>query len=239
MSSRSIFVFLRTKFLMMRAIPYINIHTHKSYSTKDIVAIVNISYVDKNCILDNDLKYSIGLHPWDIDKIKLSNFNEELASQAIKINAVAIGEIGLDKIIETNFVKQEDIFISQLNVARQLRKPVIIHCVRAFSDLIRIKKCNDTHTPWIIHGYQKNIEIAENLLQANCYLSFGKALLHNKRLQKVFQNIPEDKFFLETDDSDIKIEEIYSKAAMLRKRDIEEIKKQILKNYNTCFKNYE
>lgn len=223
----------------MSTIPYINIHTHNTHYRKNSVVIVNMSYANTPNNLRSDSIYSIGLHPWDIAKVELFNLSEELAQQAVNLNAIAIGEIGLDKFIDTDFKKQEEIFKSQLNVAKQLQKPVIIHCVKAFSDLIRIKKTNDTDTPWIIHGYRKNIEIATSLLKAGCYLSFGNALLKNEKLQKVFQNIPENKFFLETDNSDITIEDIYTKAAVLKKMDTEEIKNQILKNYNTCFKSYE
>jgi len=224
---------------MMSAVPYINVHTHNTYSKENTVAIVNMSYADTPNNLGSDLLYSIGLHPWDIAKVELFNLSEELAQQAVNLNAIAIGEIGLDKFIDTDFKKQEDIFKSQLNVAKQLQKPVIIHCVRAFSDLIRIKKTNDTHTPWIIHGYRKNDEIAKSLLKTGCYLSFGKALLNNKKLQNIFQNIPDDKFFLETDNSDITIEDIYLKAAILKNNSVDDIKTQIVKNYNTCFKDYE
>ncbi|MGQ1909260.1 TatD family hydrolase [Marinifilum sp. RC60d5] len=222
----------------MAATPYIDIHTHNLNFFQEIKAIVNISLFEDNTNINNNLNYSVGLHPWNIKEERLS-IEQSLISETKKLKAIAIGEIGLDKAISTNLLVQENIFTSQIKIARQLRKPVIIHCVRAFSELLKIKKKHESHTAWIIHGYQKNIEIASNLLKADCYLSFGEAILRNKKLQQVFKQIPNDKFFLETDDSELSIMKIYDKAAEIKEIRLEDLKKQIQINYNTCFKSYE
>ncbi len=234
----AIFVFLPTNFFAMTPIPYIDIHTHNLDSFQKIKAIVNVSLFENNATINNNLNYSVGLHPWNI-KEGIFHFEQHLISETKKFNAIAIGEIGLDKAINTDFSLQESVFTSQLKVAKHLQKPIIIHCVKAFSELLTIKKKNETNTAWIIHGYQKNMEIARSLLKANCYLSFGKAILKNEKLQTTFKQIPNNKFFLETDDSEISIIKIYNKAAELKEIKLEDLKKQIQINYNTCFKNYE
>lgn len=222
----------------MAAIPYIDIHTHNLIFSQEIKTIVSVSLFENDAIINNNLNYSVGLHPWYI-KEGILTIEQSLISEIKKRKAIAIGEIGLDKAIGTDLLLQKNIFTSQIKIAKQLHKPIIIHCVRAFSELLKIKKKNETNTAWIIHGYQKNIEIARSLLKADCYLSFGKAILRNKKLQQVFKQIPNDKFFLETDDSELSIMKIYDKAAEIKEIRLEDLKKQIQINYNTCFKNYE
>jgi TatD DNase family protein len=113
---------------------------------------------------------------------------------------------------------------------------MIIHCVKAFNELIRIKKENKVSVPMIIHGFNNNEQIAEQLLKENFYLSFGKAILiNNSNAQKVFKNTGIEKLFLETDDSDVSIKSIFDKAAELKGMSVEELKEKIYLNFKTIF----
>ena len=86
-----------------------------------------------------------------------------------------------------------------------------------------------------LHGFNNNISIANELLASGFYLSFGKALF-NPSMESVFSKIPSDKIFLETDDSDYEIEDIYKKAAQIKNTSIEQLSLQIMQNSKTVFK---
>jgi len=79
-----------------------------------------------------------------------------------------------------------------------------------------LKKQFSRSSPWIIHGFNGNQQIAERLLQENIYLSFGENLTKSEKLQKIFSQIQINCLFIETDVSDFPIEELYKKAAALK-----------------------
>lgn len=215
--------------------PYIDIHTHHSYNTDGVLSILNC-FPKKASIGDfHDKLISIGLHPWHIDENDASSIINLIKTIASYENVIAIGEVGLDRTIDTPIRIQEIKFEQQIEIAESLNKPLIIHCVRCFPELLSIKKRVKTSTPWLIHGFRKNIEIASDLLKQNCYLSFGEALLFDKKNQDLFIEMPLNKVFLETDESESSIREIYNKAAQLKGLQIEDLKEELLKNYKAIF----
>lgn len=219
----------------MSSIPYIDIHTHQIVSDNEILSIVNRNAANLNIELKNNQPYSIGIHPWDIEKFQIDLIEDYFQDFYASINAVAVGEIGLDKIIDTDITIQKQFFINQLRIAFKLQKPVIIHCVKAHEELLKIKQNNDTGTVWIYHGYNKNLQLAETLMKYGFYLSFGENLLKKDKLQSVFKKLPLDKVFLETDDKPVSIKKVYAKAAEIKGIDIDTLKKQMLLNYIKCF----
>lgn len=171
--------------------------------------------------------FSAGIHPNDSDQDKNQIINW-LENSIAHENCRAVGECGLDSTVLIPEKRQKEIFLMQIEAANQYRKPLIIHCVRKYDEILRMKKW--THVSMIIHGFNKNEKIAADLLQNGFYLSFGKALLTSLSLQQIFQTVPVDRYFLETDDSEINISEIYAKAAELKKCAVEEISGQICTN---------
>ena len=86
---------------------------------------------------------------------------------------VAIGEAGLDTLAESPMDLQKEVFLAQANLAEETHKPLIIHCVKAWADLIACKKAVKPEMPWIIHGFRGNGELASQLVRLGFYLSFG------------------------------------------------------------------
>ncbi|MFC6269120.1 TatD family hydrolase [Frigoriflavimonas asaccharolytica] len=174
-----------------------------------------------------DFPFSAGLHPKDI-----SSNNDEaflwLEEITKNINCFAIGECGLDGLVEIDLEIQKKIFQKHIVIANSLKKPIIIHCVRKHYDLIPFRKI--AKTPLIMHGFNKNTAVADALLKEDFLLSFGKAVLHNVSLQEIVKNIPKEKYFLETDDADFDIENLYEKIAEIRSESLKTIKNQINKN---------
>ncbi len=186
---------------------------------------------------DKPKYYSYGLHP---RYIKKSDYKEELQKLERKVNernCVAIGECGLDKLSQVDFDLQEKVFIEQIKIANHYKKPLIIHCVKAFNELINCLNINDNTVPVIIHGFNNNENIARVLLAHDCFFSFGKALLgYDSNAAKAIKNIGRKNFFLETDDADISIKYIYKKASELLGIDEEILKQQIQINFENIFK---
>ena len=149
-------------------------------------------------------------------------------------NCLAIGECGLDGLVSVDENLQEQIFEQQILWANEIQKPVIVHCVRRFSQLLRFQKI--AKVPLIVHGFNKKKETAEELLSKGFYLSFGKALLYNLSLQETARDIPLDRIFLETDTAEEPIDEVYLKLAEIKEMPIEALKTEIYKNVQQVLK---
>ena len=82
----------------------------------------------------------------------------------------------------------------------------------------------------IVHGFNKKRNIADDLQNAGFYLSFGKAVLQNVYLQQILADFPISRMFLETDDADFEIEELYQKTSELKSISMENLENQIQEN---------
>jgi len=206
-----------------------NIHTHHFSNNSEIVELVNQYPNEINTELPS---FTVGIHPWYLNE---NTFLDDLAviENAIQQpNCKAVGECGLDKRIETSIEIQKKILIPQLLLAEKYKKPVILHCVAAYQEIIEIKKELKLTIPMVIHGFSKNSQVAESLIKNGFYLSFGKYLLQNPELENVMKTIPLNQFFLETDMIDQTIFEVYSKAEHVLNMNLEPI---IEENYNRVF----
>ena len=211
---------------------FFNLHTHQSSNDSVVLELVN-QYPEE---FDVAIAfYSIGIHPWRIVKERIAEDLEIIEGNLQNRNCGAIGECGLDKRIETPLDLQLEVFERQLALAQKYNKPVIIHCVASFQEVIEIKKRLNISVPMIIHGFSKSREVAKQLLDNGFYLSFGKYLLRNPELEFVFTSVPDDRFFLETDTIEEGISEVYELAAAYKNIKVEELQDIIEKNFNTVF----
>ena len=172
-------------------------------------------------------KFSVGIHPKDIDENWEENF-EKIKEISLLPNCVAIGECGLDGLISVNENLQKEVFEKHILWANQINKPVIIHCVKRFSEIIPFQKIAEI--PLVIHGFNKKKTIADEMLKHGFYLSFGKSVLHSLSLQSILKEFPLEKIFLETDDANFNIKELYQKTAEIKGISIENLHNKILKN---------
>lgn len=197
-----------------------NIHTHKSTNQENVLEIVN-QYPNE---FDVNVPYfSIGIHPWYIDADRVDEYLQLIDEKLQTKNCLALGECGLDKRIETPLEIQTEVFEKQLHLAIKHQKPVVLHCVSAYQEVIEIKKRLKIEVPMIIHGFSKNWQVAKSLLDNGFYLSFGKYLLRNPELSTVFEQVPNNRFFLETDTIEEGINDVYIKAASIKNIDVEQI----------------
>lgn len=194
-------------------------HHHKKYQN----GIYNLSLGETV----PDFGFSVGLHPKDLDENAEENFLWVIEISQNK-NCLAIGECGLDALVKVDEGTQEHYFQKHIEWANEIKKPIIIHCVRRFSQLLKFKKTAEI--PMIIHGFNKKKIIANELLHAGFYLCFGKAVLHNVSLHAVIKDVSLDRIFLETDDAEVNIDDLYQKVAELKSISIENLKNQIAEN---------
>ena len=219
--------------------PFINIHTHQSHiDNKEFIEIYNID-VDSNVNVDVTFFYSIGIHPW---KCQQQWINSPMAQwlngstvQWLK-GSTAIGECGIDRACGIDFDIQKDVFIKQIEISEQYNKPMIIHAVRAHSDIISIRKEIKAKMPWIIHGFQGNEQIVNQYLRHNIYLSLGDVLFKNEsRAAELLKVIPSKRLFLETDVSERSIVDVYERASVLSERGLDDLRSDIFNNFVKIF----
>jgi TatD DNase family protein len=211
---------------------FFNFHTHQFTNQANILEMVNQYPNEFDAAIPY---YSIGIHPW---YIKEDRIDEELKIIEEKLQTktcLAIGECGLDKRIDISLEQQIIVFEKQLALAEKYKKPVVIHCVAAYQEVIAIKKRMKISVPMIIHGFSKNSQIANQLIKEGFYLSFGKYLLKNPDLKTVFESIPNDRFFLETDTIEEGIAQVYELASEYKNITIKELQEIISSNYRNVF----
>ena len=215
---------------------FINLHTHQFSNLSDVMEVVNQYPWEFDASIPN---YSIGIHPWYIDENRLETDLETIKQKLQLDECLALGECGLDKRIEIPLDLQISVFKQQLEIVKQTNKPIVLHCVAAYDEVISIKKEMKIENPMIIHGFSKNEQVAQSLLKNGFYLSFGKYLLLSRNfgtdLEKVFNFAPENQILLETDTIEESIYQVYEKAAAIKGISVEEIKAIVFTNFSTIF----
>lgn len=167
-------------------------------------------------------RHALGLHPWELTApFELNLYRQKFRKIQGCYNSqvLAIGECGLDRRREgiAAIELQEKVLEWHLDWAQAVKSPIIIHCVRAQSDLLKVLKSRNYDGKIILHDYAGNLIEAEHFLSYDCYFSFGKRLFDGKsKAASVFASLPIEKIFLETGDQhEYSIEDIYQRAALI------------------------
>lgn len=211
---------------------YINIHTHNPL-TEGVRGIRNL-YRQFELVQEEGF-FSAGLHPWFLSESGWEKEFEKLQISSKHPHVVAIGECGLDKVCSTPFGLQQQVFAKQIELANELKKPLIIHCVKAFQEVTELLKRHHTQVPVIFHGFNKGGPLALQLVKQGYYLSFGKQLLRSPHLQQLLPELPSTHIFLETDDADVSIQELYKQAALSLQIQEKALSLQLAENANRVF----
>jgi TatD DNase family protein len=205
---------------------YIDIHTHQKENSESVFSLYNISPEDFIQLTNSGKNYfSAGIHPWYIDSTveeKIKTLKQIASDPSI----LAIGETGLDKLCNVDFNLQKEIFNCQILIAKEVKKPLIIHCVKAYNEVQQLLKETQPNVPVIFHGFRGKPQLAKELTEAGFYLSFGN--LFNKESVEI---TPFDRIFLETDDKDVEIEEIYKLIAEVKGVPVEKLVEAVGENF--------
>lgn len=213
---------------------FIDFHTHRDRQCQNLI---NLQTLHVNTDLPAHSlppTCSLGLHPWFIAMSSWEEAYQNLEILAKLPEVIAIGECGLDRNIDLPMELQITILQRHIELAETLQKPLVIHCVRAFSELIALKKTTKSIIPWIVHGFHKKKEVFQQLLEHGFYFSFGAAILSDRSpVVPAIATIPQGRFLLETDDrDDISIEQIYDRAAALRQVSLVTLQSQLVETYH-------
>ena len=171
---------------------------------------------------------TVGIHPWYSLDTEISEVEAKVA------DADAVGEIGLDFACDTPKEMQIAIFRAQLSLAEQHEKAVVLHCVKAFEEVMKI--LSEFHLKAVIfHGFIGSKEQAQRAVHQGYYLSFGERTFRSPKTIEALRSTPLSSLFVETDESATPIEEIYARIAELRGISIAELDKATEENFNRIF----
>lgn len=170
---------------------------------------------------------TVGVHPWHAAECSLPSAEEIM-------KADAVGEIGLDKACGVDFEMQRALFVKQLELAERFEKPVVLHCVRAFEEVMTLLE-RHTLRAVLFHGFIGSREQAERAVKKGYYLSFGARTEGSNKTIEALRETPLERLFVETDEADTTIEAMYLTIARLRGITTAELEQATAENYKRIF----
>jgi TatD DNase family protein len=190
---------------------YIDAHTHNS-DWNNHFAVHNLKFNEvEGFLASHKTEFcSVGIHPWDVHTLR-TDVLEKIELWASDVRVKAIGECGLDKNSQATIKEQAYFFERQIAISENLSKPMIIHCVAAFNEIIALRKRIKPQQIWIIHGFRGKPQMAKQLLDAGFALSFGE----NYNPLSV-ELTPMDMLCIETDEGKTPIEQLYKEIASIK-----------------------
>ena len=206
-----------------------DIHTHRFTDSAPEEVLLSCPVLKKE-IPAEAVYLSAESHPWHLTAENLSCQIERMENMLSDSRVLALGEVGLDKLTECPYPIQIKAFEEIVSISEAYGKSLIIHCVKSVDELIAIRKKMRPALPWIMHGFRGKPQQADSLLRHGFYLSFGEH--YNSQVMK---EIPIERLFLETDESNVPIDELYNRAAAIRHISAEELKLAVLHNVNNVF----
>lgn len=211
-------------------------------SSKEAVALANH--------YEEGLYAAVGIHPFDTGVISEPNWNF-LKELALNKKTVAIGECGLDYFRINNKelkIKQKEVFLKQIELAKEISKPLIIHCrstkgyFDAYYECLEILKkyylpsaINNLPNNGVIHFYQGDLDIAEKFIELGFFIAFSGIITYNEQYNDLIKSLSLNRILAETDspfaapvphrgrrNEPAYIIEVVKKIAIIKKLDIEE-----------------
>ncbi|MCH5229337.1 MAG: TatD family hydrolase [Muribaculaceae bacterium] len=201
-------------------IPCLDIHTHHPAPQPDAVISVSVNDFSPR----EGQRYSLGIHPWETEKDISTQQWELLEKAAMLPEVVAIGEAGIDKIRGGFMFRQILVLNKQIEISEKLKKPLILHDVKAHEAIVGLKRNLNPKQKWLVHGFRAKPTVAKMLTDEGIYLSFGEKF--NPESLKI---TPKELILAETDESPLSIQEIISGLSQVLDTDITSLIAQ-----NTC-----
>jgi TatD DNase family protein len=148
---------------------------------------------------------SFGLHPWYLAE-RSGQWVDALEKCLAEIPA-GVGEIGLDHaVVARNDAEQEEVFLAQLRLARKLRRPVSVHCRKAWGRLLELLRAEGgLAAGGILHSYSGPPDLTGELEALGFYISFSGVITRsgNKRGRRAAQAVSAERLLIETDSPDL------------------------------------
>jgi len=213
----------------------INIHTHDSVRTEGVFAVENLM-LHEGRVPDNSADaFSVGIHPWFLQKKNTDEQLSGLAAIASDSRVVAVGEAGYDKRRGPDMELQRTFFEAQARIADELGKPLMIHCVKGWDELWESRRRLKPKSAWVIHGFNGSPEQARQIVSGDMYLSLWVKSVLNGTLNQVIAETPLSRLFLETDGFYVEMKSVYDSGAKAAEISLSDLATAILQNYNDIF----
>lgn len=205
-----------------------DIHTHRLPLHPERAIV---SYAIGSVRPDASVAYlSVGIHPWHLTEQNAVDSLKSLRQALQDDRVVALGESGLDRLRGCPPDVQMAVFRQEVALAEEYRLPMIVHCVRAFNELLRLKKELHPARPWIVHGFRGKESLAVELVRHGCYVSFGA-----KFQVGAVCAVPLDRLFIETDEAGESIDDICLRIAQARGISAQELAEAVHNNVHEVF----
>lgn len=216
---------------------FIDIHTHGAKKIPGIFSIENIMAHEGRTPDDvSGFAFTFGIHPWFLNNDNHSHLINSIKGIVDHPDLIAIGEAGFDKLKGPALEIQRRAFEEQIILSEEKKKPLFIHCVRAWDELLQVHKKLRPEMLWLIHGFRGKYELAAQLLSKGVYLSFWFDFVMRPESAELLRSLPADRIFLETDGADFDIRELYRKVSDDLDITVDELKSILLRNYKSFFK---
>lgn len=194
----------------------LDIHTHHPVPQPQGVESICMHADTEGLVFMPSQRYSIGIHPWDTTAEITPEEWARLESLAAMPEVVAIGECGIDLTPHGGpLFRQILVFKRHVELSESLRKPLVIHDVKGHDIIAGARRDLAPTQPWVIHGFRRKPEVAEMLLRAGCYLSFGEQFNAD-----TLRATPEDRVLAETDESPLDITEVIASLSAAYGKDL-------------------
>lgn len=195
----------------------VDAHAHAAPDRDRVLALRSVHLHEASAVLGDPGPLCVGLHPWFVRAETLDDDLATLETVAASGRLAAIGETGLDRIRGAPLEVQRTAMRGHVALSERLRLPLVVHCVRAGSDLLELRKAARAAMPWLWHGWNGSPEQTRAILATNSVPSFGASILDvRSRARAVLAGLPPGSFLLESDDTLQPIEAIEGEAASLR-----------------------
>lgn len=163
--------------------PLIDIHTHQKNKAQGVFRLHNQYPLSA----DVSHPFSAGIHPWYVDEDNWEKQWEALKKTILNENCKAIGECGMDRNISLDFQMQQYIFKQHIELSETIKKPLIIHCVKAYAEVVALRKQYRPKQQWILHGFRKTNKLpiccSVQILHCHSAKPFYTVNRCNKRLK--------------------------------------------------------
>lgn len=221
--------------ILPRQEDFIDIHTHASAANDGIYAVENLLAHEGLGPGYPARAYTAGIHPWYLNESNLPGLLEYIKDISADQRIIALGEAGFDRLRGPSMDLQRQAFTEQAKIAVGLDKPLIIHCVKAWEELLDMHRLLKPSVPWMVHGFRGKKELASQLLSRGMYISFWFDFIIRPESSDLVRFIPRERIFLETDGADTDIRNIYLKVATDLGISVSDLKKIIISNFNELF----
>ena len=203
----------------------IHTHTFSSGHEPDLTRIYNVSLPHPEL----QAPFSVGILPWEIDSDPRTQIEQTIRLSELP-GCVAIGECGIDNLRCSRPDIQTDVFREMIRISEQQAKPLIVHGVKAEAELIALRRTLRPHQPWILHGFRGKPQQAQQFLTHGFLFSLGPRFRED-----TIRALPDDCFFIESDDSGCSVVAVYHHSASVRNCSVAQLADRVEKGVERVF----